>query len=42
MSAFNAVRFRVKRDRHQAFLDAHRNVGQEWAGLKQASIIKTG
>ena len=42
MSAFNAVRFRVKRDRHQAFLDAHRNVGQEWPGLKQASIITTG
>jgi hypothetical protein len=42
MSAFNAVRFRVKPGREQDFLNAHKNVGQKWPGLKQASIIKTG
>jgi hypothetical protein len=42
MSAFNAVRFRVKRGREQDFLDAHRSVGTDWAGLEHASIIKTG
>ena len=42
MSAFNAVRFRVKPGQEQRFLDAHRNVGQEWPGLKHANIIKTG
>jgi hypothetical protein len=42
MSAFNAVRFRVKRGRDEAFLSAHRNLAHEWPGLKDASIIKTG
>jgi hypothetical protein len=42
MSAFNAVRFRVKAGRDQDFLNAHTNVHQEWPGLKHASIIKTG
>jgi hypothetical protein len=42
MSAFNVVRFRVKSGREQDFLNAHKNVGQEWPGLKQANIIKTG
>lgn len=42
MSAFNAVRFRVKRGRDDAFLAAHRNIAREWPGLKQANIIKTG
>jgi hypothetical protein len=42
MSAFNAVRFRVKSGRDQDFLNAHRNIGHEWPGLKHANIIKTG
>ena len=42
MSAFNAVRFRVKTGREQDFLNAHRDVGQEWPGLKHANIIKSG
>jgi quinol monooxygenase YgiN len=42
MSAFNTVRFRVKHGREREFLDAHRNVAQEWPGLKQANIIQTG
>ncbi len=42
MTAFNAVRFRVKLGRDQDFLDAHHKVGQDWPGLVHANIIKTG
>ena len=37
MSAFNAVRFRVRPGHEQAFLTAHKNVGHEWPGLKHAN-----
>ena len=42
MTAFNTVRFRIKPDRDQDFLDAHSNVHQEWPGLVHANIIKLG
>jgi hypothetical protein len=42
MTAFNAVRFKVKAGREQAFLDAHRGVGADWPGLRHANIIETG
>jgi quinol monooxygenase YgiN len=42
MTAFNTVRFRVKPGRDQDFLDAHRNVGQDWPGLVHANIIGLG
>lgn len=42
MTAFNAVRFRVKPGRDQDFLDAHANIQQDWPGLARASIIRTG
>jgi quinol monooxygenase YgiN len=42
MTAFNAVRFRVKPGREQEFLDAHKKVEATWLGLKHANIIKTG
>jgi hypothetical protein len=42
MTAFNAVKFRVKPCRDQDFLDAHANVHQDWPGLVHANIIKTG
>ena len=42
MTAFNAVRFRVKPGRDQEFLDAHRTIGATWHGLLHANIIKTG
>jgi hypothetical protein len=42
MSAFNAVRFKIKPGREQDFLDAHRNGKADWPGIKHASIIKTG
>lgn len=40
MTAFNAVRFKVKAGREQEFLDAHNNV--QWPGLKRGNIVKTG
>jgi len=42
MTAFNAVRFKVKPGREQEFLDAHKNVGAAWPGLTHANMIKTG
>lgn len=42
MTAFNAVRFKVKAGREQDFLDAHRDVGRDWAGLRHANIIDAG
>jgi len=42
MTAFNAVRFRVKPGRDQEFLDAHKRLKHDWAGMKSANIIKTG
>jgi len=42
MTAFNAVRFRVKPGRDQEFLDAHKKVHADWPGLKHINIIKTG
>ena len=42
MTAFNAVRFRVKPGRDQEFLDAHKKVQADWPGLKHVNIIKTG
>src|SRR5215469_15983198 len=41
MTAFNAVRFKVKAGREQQFLDAHNKVAFAWPGLKQVNIIKT-
>jgi hypothetical protein len=42
MTAFNAVRFRVKDGLEQEFLDAHRDVGANWPGLRHVNMIKTG
>lgn len=42
MTAFNAVRFRVKAGREQEFLDAHKAVHRDWPGMQSANIIKTG
>ena len=42
MTAFNAVRFKVKSGREQEFLDAHKKIQANWPGLKHANIIKTG
>ncbi|MGE0751114.1 MAG: antibiotic biosynthesis monooxygenase [Variibacter sp.] len=42
MTAFNAVRFRVKPGRDQDFLDAHKSVQADWPGLRHVNIIKTG
>jgi quinol monooxygenase YgiN len=42
MTAFNAVRFRVKPGRDQEFLDAHRSVDRNWPGLNRVNMIQTG
>ena len=42
MTAFNAVRFKVKPGMETAFLDAHRNVAADWPGLWHANIIGAG
>lgn len=42
MTAFNAVRFRVKPGRDQDFLDAHEKVDRNWPGMRHANMIKTG
>jgi hypothetical protein len=42
MSAFNVVRFKIKPGMEQIFLDAHRNVGKDWAGMRHANIISAG
>jgi hypothetical protein len=42
MTAFNAVRFKVKPGRDQDFLDAHKTVHADWPGLRHVNIIKTG
>ena len=42
MSAFNAVRFRVKPGREQEFLDAHKKIETSWPGLMHVNMIKTG
>ena len=42
MTAFNAVRFRVKPGQDQAFLDAHKKLNPGWQGMRHANIIKTG
>ena len=42
MTAFNAVRFKVKPGREEEFLDAHRAIVADWPGLRHAQIIDTG
>jgi quinol monooxygenase YgiN len=42
MTAFNAVRFRVKPGRDQEFLEAHKKIAVNWPGLKRVNMIKTG
>ncbi len=42
MTAFNAVRFRVKPGREQDFLNAHEKAERNWPGLVRANMIKTG
>ena len=42
MTAFNAVRFRVKPGRDQEFLDAHKKIHADWPGLQRVNMVKTG
>lgn len=42
MTAFNAVRFRVKPGREQEFLQAHEKIDRDWAGLRHVNMVQTG
>lgn len=42
MTAFNAVRFKVKPGRDQEFIDAHRKIDADWPGLRHVNMVKTG
>ncbi|HTI66330.1 MAG TPA: antibiotic biosynthesis monooxygenase [Caulobacteraceae bacterium] len=42
MTAFNAVRFKVKPGRDGDFLEAHKRIQADWPGLRHVNIIKTG
>ena len=42
MTAFNAVRFRVKPGRDEEFIHAHAQVHRDWPGLRGVNLIKTG
>jgi len=42
MTAFNAVRFKVKAGREQEFLDAHNSAHRDWPGLRHVNMVKTG
>jgi heme-degrading monooxygenase HmoA len=42
MTAFNAVRFRVKPGREQDFINAHKNIARDWRGFLRANLIQTG
>lgn len=42
MTAFNAVRFRVKPGRQKEFVDAHRQIAADWPGLVRANLVRTG
>lgn len=42
MTAFNAVRFRVRPGRDKDFLEAHKKIKANWPGLKRANMIQTG
>lgn len=42
MAAFNVVRFRVKPEGEAKFLDEHRRMRENLAGMRRAALIKTG
>jgi len=42
MTAYNAVRFRVKPGREQAFIDAHRQANPAFKGFRGGALVKTG
>ena len=42
MTAFNIVRFRVKADREQDFVEAHRRADVNWTGFVRGALVKTG
>ncbi len=42
MTAFNVVRFKVKKGMEDKFLAAHGSIAQDWPGIRRANIIRIG
>jgi hypothetical protein len=42
MTAFNVVRFRVKRGRDKEFIDSFKDADHAFAGMRRVYVIKTG
>ena len=42
MTAFNAVRFRVRAGQQQAFIAAHEGVNADWPGCRRMVLVRTG
>jgi hypothetical protein len=42
MTAYNAVRFKVKPGMEKAFEDAHREAGRDFPGFDGGALVKTG
>src|SRR4051812_20838329 len=42
MTAFNVVRFRVKPEGEEAFLEAHRKAKPDFQGMRRFTLFKTG
>ncbi len=42
MTAYNVVRFRVKPGREEEFLEVHRHMKRDFAGLRRLAIVHTG
>jgi len=42
MTAFNIVRFRVKPDRQEHFIAAHRSARPNFKGFRGGALVKTG
>ncbi len=43
MTAFNAVRFRVKPGKEEKFIDVHRDMStKEFVGFRRGALVKTG
>lgn len=42
MTAYNAVRFKVKPGRDEEFVAAHRKANPNWSGFVKGALVKTG
>ena len=42
MTAYNAVRFRTKPGKENAFIEAHKTIERQMKGFRKGALIKTG